>query len=47
MDVNVHERLSNIRVPVKCETKREMKYTETKPKETKFTEAKRNKSKRN
>ena len=32
---NVHERLSNIRVPVKCETKRETKYTETKRNETK------------
>ena len=30
------------RVPVKCETKRETKYTETKPNETKFTETKRN-----
>jgi hypothetical protein len=29
-------------VPVKCETKRETKYTETKPNETKFTETKRN-----
>jgi hypothetical protein len=41
---NVHERLSNIRVPVKFETKRETKYTETKRNEI---DAKRNKSKRN
>ena len=29
-------------VPVKCETKRETKYIETKPNETKFIETKRN-----
>ena len=38
---------SHDRVPVKCETKRETKYTETKPNETKFTETKRNLPKRN
>jgi hypothetical protein len=36
-----------MRVHVKCETKRETKYTETKANETKFTETKRNLPKRN
>ena len=45
--VSCHLQLAFSGVPVNCETKRETKYTDTKPNETKFAEAKRNLPKRN